>query len=196
MAQAERGYGAIVSGNYFRVMGVGAAAGRESFLPDDDRIPGGHPVAVLSHAYWQRRFGEDREHHRSLRCHQQRASNRCGRLTAWIHWIVHGNRDCRLDSDGDAAPDYCASPRLDARGNAWMTSWRARAFRCHTCPGDRRNSMPSCNSWSGVPGPQNQERRAAHYPATRRAVRCGGPSSTLMLMVLSFVVMLVLAIAS
>jgi predicted permease len=56
---AERGYGALVSGNYFQVMGVGAAAGR-LLTADDDRAPDNHPVLVLSHPYWQRRFGGDR----------------------------------------------------------------------------------------------------------------------------------------
>jgi predicted permease len=45
----------LVSGNYFDVLGVGAAAGR-ILSPDDDRTPGAHPVVVLSYAFWQRRF--------------------------------------------------------------------------------------------------------------------------------------------
>ena len=48
----------VVSGDYFRTLGVGAAIGRV-LGPDDDRIPDGHPVVVLSQAYWQRRFGAD-----------------------------------------------------------------------------------------------------------------------------------------
>ncbi|OFW18729.1 MAG: hypothetical protein A3H97_17880 [Acidobacteria bacterium RIFCSPLOWO2_02_FULL_65_29] len=55
---ADRALGGLVSGNFFQVMGVGAAAGR-LLTPDDDRTPGGHPVVVLSHAYWQRRFAGD-----------------------------------------------------------------------------------------------------------------------------------------
>jgi predicted permease len=53
--QAERAYGAIVSGNYFQVLGIQPAAGR-LLTPEDDRTKGGHPVAVISHAYWVRRF--------------------------------------------------------------------------------------------------------------------------------------------
>jgi predicted permease len=49
---------ALVSGNYFSVLGVNAVAGR-MLTPDDDRVPGGHPVAVISNGYWQRRFGSD-----------------------------------------------------------------------------------------------------------------------------------------
>ena len=56
--QAERAYGALVSGNYFRVMGLQPALGR-LLSEQDDRTPGGHPVAVISHAYWQRRFAGD-----------------------------------------------------------------------------------------------------------------------------------------
>jgi len=54
----ERVTGELVSGTYFPVLDVGAAIGR-TFSPDDDRIPGGHPVAVLSYAYWQSRFAGD-----------------------------------------------------------------------------------------------------------------------------------------
>jgi predicted permease len=47
-----------VSGNYFGTLGVPAAIGR-ALLPSDDRLPAGEPVAVLSDAYWTRRFGRD-----------------------------------------------------------------------------------------------------------------------------------------
>src|SRR3954466_8112223 len=56
--QAERVSGELVSGNYFDVLGVKAHIGR-TFTPDDDRTPGGHPVAVLSHNFWMRRFASD-----------------------------------------------------------------------------------------------------------------------------------------
>jgi predicted permease len=46
----------LVSGNYFGVLGVGAEVGRV-LSPEDDRTPGAHPVIVLSHTFWQRRFG-------------------------------------------------------------------------------------------------------------------------------------------
>lgn len=55
---AERAWGAMVSGNYFQVMGLRPAAGR-LLTPQDDATPGGSPVVVLSHAYWQRRFNGD-----------------------------------------------------------------------------------------------------------------------------------------
>src|SRR3979409_866656 len=57
-ARAGRVSGELVSGNYFDVLGVRAHIGR-TLTPDDDRTPGGHPVAVLSHAYWMRRFAGD-----------------------------------------------------------------------------------------------------------------------------------------
>jgi predicted permease len=69
MSAAVRGYATIaeepeqvmlqlVSGNWFSLLGVGVVAGRP-FGPDDDRTIGGHPVAVISHGYWTRRFGAD-----------------------------------------------------------------------------------------------------------------------------------------
>ncbi|MCI0392116.1 MAG: ABC transporter permease [Acidobacteria bacterium] len=56
--QPERIMGALVSGNYFDALGVTPALGR-AFLPEEDRIPGTHPVAVVSYGLWQRRFGAD-----------------------------------------------------------------------------------------------------------------------------------------
>ncbi len=55
---AERVNVELVTGNYFDVVGVRAAIGRV-FTPADDQSPMGHPVAVLSYEYWQRRFGGD-----------------------------------------------------------------------------------------------------------------------------------------
>ena len=54
----ERVWGFEVTGNYFDVLGVGAALGR-AISSDDDRMPGGHPVAVMSYKCWQQRFGRD-----------------------------------------------------------------------------------------------------------------------------------------
>jgi putative ABC transport system permease protein len=55
---AERTQGAVVSGNYFLVLGVKTTLGRP-LLPEDDKHLGAHPVAVVSYEAWQRRFGAD-----------------------------------------------------------------------------------------------------------------------------------------
>ena len=45
-----------VSGNAFTALGITAAVGRV-LLPSDDVTVGAHQVAVVSHAFWQRRLG-------------------------------------------------------------------------------------------------------------------------------------------
>ncbi len=50
--------GELVTGSYFPVLGVEAQLGR-TLLPEDDVARGGHPVVMLSHAYWQDRYGGD-----------------------------------------------------------------------------------------------------------------------------------------
>ncbi len=47
-----------VSGSYFPTLGVTPAIGR-LLTPNDDRTPGAHPVAVLSHGFWTSHFGQD-----------------------------------------------------------------------------------------------------------------------------------------
>jgi predicted permease len=54
----EPAIGELVSGSFFEVLGLRAAAGR-LLTSADDVVPGGHPVVVLSHAFWSRRFGGD-----------------------------------------------------------------------------------------------------------------------------------------
>lgn len=56
--QAERIQAMIVSGNYFTALRVRPALGR-GFLPEEDTTSGTHPVVVLSHRLWQRRFAAD-----------------------------------------------------------------------------------------------------------------------------------------
>ena len=53
---SERVFAGLVSGNYFDVVGTRPARGR-FFLPEEDRTPDTHPVVVLSHEWWSRRFG-------------------------------------------------------------------------------------------------------------------------------------------
>ena len=56
--QPETVEGRIASGNFFSLLGVGAAIGR-TFTIEDDSAPLKIPVAVISYAYWKRRFGLD-----------------------------------------------------------------------------------------------------------------------------------------
>jgi putative ABC transport system permease protein len=51
--------GELVSGNYFPVLGVGAALGRV-FTAADDLYQDSHPLAVLSYSFWKTRFAGDR----------------------------------------------------------------------------------------------------------------------------------------
>jgi predicted permease len=56
--QAVRTWGAMVSGNYFAALGVSTELGRD-FLPEEYAVPERHPVVLISHSLWQRRFGSD-----------------------------------------------------------------------------------------------------------------------------------------
>lgn len=50
--------GEIVTEDYFSVLGIAPLLGR-AFVHDEFAAPGASPVAVLSHAMWQNRFGGD-----------------------------------------------------------------------------------------------------------------------------------------
>jgi predicted permease len=54
--EAEELHGLLVTGTYFSSLGGNAALGR-TLTPEDDQAEGAHPVVVLSHRFWQRRFG-------------------------------------------------------------------------------------------------------------------------------------------
>jgi predicted permease len=56
--RAEELHAHVVSANYFSTLGVSPHVGR-FFLANEDVVPGRNPVVVLSHSFWQRRFGAD-----------------------------------------------------------------------------------------------------------------------------------------
>ncbi len=56
---SERASAEVISGNFFDVLGVRPAIGR-LIAREDDRTVGAHPVCVISHDFWIRRFGADR----------------------------------------------------------------------------------------------------------------------------------------
>ncbi|MBI1761538.1 MAG: ABC transporter permease [Acidobacteria bacterium] len=54
----SRLWGYLASGNYFQMLGVKPVLGR-FFTPEDDKTPGAHPLVVITHDCWQRRFAGD-----------------------------------------------------------------------------------------------------------------------------------------
>lgn len=55
----ERLEAELVSGNYFTMLGVSAAAGRVFNSQEDDQVYQGHPAVVLAYDYWASRFASD-----------------------------------------------------------------------------------------------------------------------------------------
>ena len=96
----------MVSGNFFSVLGVRAAAGR-TLQPQDDERPNGHPVAMLSYNYWQRRFALDPwrrwTHHLACRyALHDRRRNRAGILRPRSRTLGRSLRACDDAANRDA----------------------------------------------------------------------------------------------
>ncbi|HEX7315758.1 MAG TPA: ABC transporter permease [Pyrinomonadaceae bacterium] len=119
--------GSIVTGNYFEVLGVSAARGR-AITSEDDRTPGAHPVVVISHGLWQRRFGGGEVVGREVKLNGQQF-NVIGVLPAEFTGIDQGRADDiyvpmsmqalmrppRGGYSGEMNPDL-----LKVRGNRWL----------------------------------------------------------------------------
>jgi putative ABC transport system permease protein len=56
--KTDRIAGELTSDNYFPLLGVTPVMGR-SFLPEENKVPGTHAVAMIGFGLWQRRFGQD-----------------------------------------------------------------------------------------------------------------------------------------
>jgi predicted permease len=189
--RSERAFGAIVSGNYFEVMGVGAAAGR-LLTTDDDRTPGAHPVVVLSYPYWQRRFTGDPAIVGRVVLINNTPFTVVGvtqrgfigsfmglEVGAWVPMAMQRQTQ--------------GSSLLEARGDGRMTCW-AR-LRAGATREEASAELDTIMQQLALEYPQpNQGRRAAIV--LPRDAPFGAPVALrLMLLVLSAVMMLVLAIA-
>lgn len=117
---AERIWGAVVSGNLFETLGVGAAVGRV-LTADDDRVPDGHPVAVLSHTAWQRRFGGRADIVGSSLVLKDRTFTIVGVTTPGFHGpqtLIGLDVFIPVAMLGTLMP----ADRLTARGSAWLST--------------------------------------------------------------------------
>jgi putative ABC transport system permease protein len=126
--RARLGIGEVVTGNFFRALGIHAALGR-TLGPDDDR-PGAPRVAMISYALWRREFASSPAAlGGTLRIHGQPYTivgvvqpSYTGMLpmlqpevwttTAWVTEIEPGGIQDNQPSPGDT--------RLERRGQHWM----------------------------------------------------------------------------
>jgi hypothetical protein len=116
--ETERVSGDIISGTFFEMLGLRATQGR-LFTRDDDRTPSKHPVVVLGHTFFERRFGGDasvvgrvvsvNRHPMTVIGVAPEGSGRRGR-----------DVDRRLPPRGDAAE---AEPTWGNRLGDWRSRW-------------------------------------------------------------------------
>jgi predicted permease len=138
--------GEIATGNYFTVLGVGAAMGRP-LLPSDDR-PGAPNVVVVSHRYWMRELGAASDAvGKTLKLRGQvytivgvapRDFNGMTPVLAPELWIpVSASLPAQPLGMRDAVPSPGAT-RLERRGERWLFM-RGRLKRGKTSDGARAN---------------------------------------------------------
>jgi predicted permease len=57
-SQSVKAHAQLVSGDFFHLLGIEPVLGR-TFTAEEDSVPGANPLAVISHAFWQREFAGD-----------------------------------------------------------------------------------------------------------------------------------------
>jgi len=188
--RAERAYGMLVSGEYFPRLGLQPALGR-LLSPEDDRTPGGHPVTVLSHSYWQRRFAGDP----GIVGRQVTVNN--VPMTV-IGVAPEGFLGSSLGISSSAwvtmamQPQMDGNSRLESRGHAWMQVY------VRLLPGvtqeQAQAEVDALMSQLAVEHKENEGLRALVVPTWR--ARWGAPRALAPILgVLAVVVALVLLIA-
>jgi predicted permease len=121
--------GEVVTGNYFQMLGVGAAIGR-TLLPGDDR-PGAARAVMLSHALWVREYGADPSIiGRTVRIHGQPYSivgvappsftGMVPMLSAALWMPVAYVEDGEPGGIMTVVPSPTGTTRLERRGTRWM----------------------------------------------------------------------------
>jgi predicted permease len=165
--RTRRGYGLLVSSNYFSTLQLRPAVGR-FFRPDEASTPGREPVVVVSHEYWQNQLGGAADVVGQIDSHQRQSPDDRWRRAG----TVPGNRD-QPQFRSVRASDVGAGavPRVArARG-----SQRARLHRARTAAGRARGAgsdrARSRDARAGTPvsGDQRDDARAvtAFWNATR-----------------------------
>ena len=141
-----------VSGNYFTALGVSTSVGRP-LLVSDDLQPPGRAVAVISDAFWARRFG-----------HDPAAVGRTVRLrgTAFVDCRSHAPRVCRRDRRVRVSISGCHSRRSRMRlhgcgtdtarpGSAFSRVGALRSVSRRRAPGSSRCTNAFAAMWRRAP---------------------------------------------
>jgi predicted permease len=127
--RSRKTLGEIVTGNYFRMLGVGAAAGR-TLVPDDD-APGAPRVAMISYRYWTSDLGAAPDVvGRTLRLRGQpytivgvtpRGFTGMTSMLSPDLWVPM-SAALEVDPIGmhDVVPSPTGTTRLDRRGDRWI----------------------------------------------------------------------------
>jgi predicted permease len=115
--EARYAEGLYVSGEFFRVLGVPAVAGR-TFSAEDDKPGCPAPGAVISNAFWQREFGGDRNVLGRTLTLDGRPFPILGITPAEFFGVEVGNRY-------DVAIPLCADPLLAEDGKGRSPNRRA-----------------------------------------------------------------------
>jgi len=102
----------LVSGNYFPMLGAGAAIGRV-LDANDDTEPGANPVAVMSYSLWERRFGG-----------QADAVGRTLSFNGTVYRIVGIAAREFFGTEVGAAPDFWIPLSMQAQAQPWLHSPR------------------------------------------------------------------------
>ena len=113
---AETAVQQFVSGNALATLGLQPALGR-LLRPSDDVVPNGHPVAVLTHDFWQHRFGGDRE----IVGRTFRMAGRVYTIVGVIAGGFSGTEPGRLTDF--FVPAMMNADALDKNGWSWFRIW-------------------------------------------------------------------------
>ena len=117
--QPEKVWGSIVTGNFFDALEVPVTPGR-GFRKEEDGAPGAHPVVVLSHDFWTRRFGADSGMVGKTILLNRHPFTVIGVAAPGFHGAQSG---LRVDLWVPLAMQEAVIPggsRLDSRGSHWM----------------------------------------------------------------------------
>ncbi|MBX7186470.1 MAG: ABC transporter permease [Vicinamibacteria bacterium] len=200
---AFRVTGAVVTGNYFDVLGARAAFGR-TLTPADDRERGAHPVVVLSEGLSRTLFGGPDPTGRTLRINGQ-AFEVVGAMASGFNGVSLDSRPLLwmpMAMHSTAAPEW-STPKpgrayvdpLDDRRFAWLDMVGRLAPGVSIEQAQSRLDAVAAHRAESLPGGKD-EAFPALVSAREAAIDFGGPNETRKLSWLLFgVVGLLLALA-